>query len=90
MRARCDLAKPAERGPQRSRDATAQRYLLNQSVIQCTEGDRLAIWRDGEIHVGSFCSGNGWGLLPMLDPLLTNLHDDPRWEPLLDKMGFLR
>jgi tetratricopeptide (TPR) repeat protein len=23
----------------------------------------------------------------LLDPLLTNLHDDPRWEPLLDKMG---
>ncbi len=23
----------------------------------------------------------------LLDPLLANLHDDPRWEPLLDKMG---
>jgi tetratricopeptide (TPR) repeat protein len=23
----------------------------------------------------------------LLDPLLTNLHDDPRWEILLDKMG---
>ena len=23
----------------------------------------------------------------LLDSLLTNLHDDPRWEPLLDKMG---
>jgi TolB-like protein len=23
----------------------------------------------------------------LLDPLLVNLHDDPRWEPLLDKMG---
>jgi adenylate cyclase len=23
----------------------------------------------------------------LLDPLLTNLHDDPRWEPFLDKMG---
>lgn len=23
----------------------------------------------------------------LLDPLLTDLHDDPRWEPLLDKMG---
>ena len=22
-----------------------------------------------------------------LDPLLANLHDDPRWEPFLDKMG---
>jgi tetratricopeptide (TPR) repeat protein len=28
------------------------------------------------------------GLLSVLyDPLLANLHDDPRWEPLLDKMG---
>jgi len=26
----------------------------------------------------------------LLDPLLANLHDDPRWEPLLDKMGFSR
>ena len=23
----------------------------------------------------------------LLDPLLANLHDDPRWEPLLDRMG---
>jgi adenylate cyclase len=23
----------------------------------------------------------------LLDPLLVNLHDDPRWEPFLDKMG---
>ena len=23
----------------------------------------------------------------LLDPLLANLHDDPRWEPFLDKMG---
>jgi tetratricopeptide (TPR) repeat protein len=23
----------------------------------------------------------------LLDPLLANVHDDPRWEPLLDKMG---
>jgi len=23
----------------------------------------------------------------LLDPLLVNLHDDPRWEPLLNKMG---
>lgn len=23
----------------------------------------------------------------LIDPLLTNLHDDPRWEPLLDKVG---
>ncbi len=23
----------------------------------------------------------------LLEPLLTNLHDDPRWEPFLDKMG---
>jgi serine/threonine-protein kinase len=23
----------------------------------------------------------------LVDPLLANLHDDPRWEPLLDKMG---
>ena len=23
----------------------------------------------------------------LLDPLLTNLHDDPRWEPFLDKVG---
>jgi TolB-like protein/Tfp pilus assembly protein PilF len=30
------------------------------------------------------------GLLSVLhDPLLANLHDDPRWEPLLDKMGLL-
>jgi tetratricopeptide (TPR) repeat protein len=26
--------------------------------------------------------------LMLADPLLVNLHDDPRWEPLLDKMGF--
>jgi len=24
----------------------------------------------------------------LIDPLLTNLHDDPRWELLLDKMGY--
>jgi len=24
----------------------------------------------------------------LVDPLVANLHDDPRWEPLLDKMGF--
>ena len=30
------------------------------------------------------------GIIEMLmDPLLTNLHDDPRWEPFLDKMGLL-
>ncbi len=23
----------------------------------------------------------------LLQPLLANLHDDPRWEPFLDKMG---
>ena len=23
----------------------------------------------------------------LIEPLLANLHDDPRWEPLLDKMG---
>jgi serine/threonine-protein kinase len=26
--------------------------------------------------------------LILADRLLVNLHDDPRWEPLLDKMGF--
>ena len=26
--------------------------------------------------------------LMLTDPLLVNLHDDPRWEPLLDKMSF--
>jgi tetratricopeptide (TPR) repeat protein len=26
--------------------------------------------------------------LMLADPLLVNLHDDPRWEPFLDKMGF--
>jgi len=28
--------------------------------------------------------------LMLLDPLLVKLHDDPRWEPFLDKMGFPR
>jgi adenylate cyclase len=28
--------------------------------------------------------------LMMLDPLLVKLHDDPRWEPFLDKIGFPR
>jgi len=28
--------------------------------------------------------------LMLADPLLVNLHDDPRWEPFLDKMGFPR
>jgi len=26
--------------------------------------------------------------LMLTDPLLVNLHDDPRWEPFLEKMGF--
>jgi len=29
-------------------------------------------------------------VLMMLDPVLVNLHDDPRWEPFLDKMSFPR
>jgi hypothetical protein len=26
--------------------------------------------------------------LMLADPLLVKLHDDPRWEPFLEKMGF--
>ncbi len=29
----------------------------------------------------------GWGLIPLLDPLFANLHDDPRLDILLDKRG---
>jgi len=38
----------------------------------------------------SYENRDGGMPLMMLDPLLVKLHDDPRWEPFLDKMGFPR
>jgi tetratricopeptide (TPR) repeat protein len=36
----------------------------------------------------SYDNRDGGMPLMLADPLLVNLHDDPRWEPLLEKMGF--
>jgi hypothetical protein len=38
----------------------------------------------------SYDNRDGGTTLMMLDPLLVKLHDDPRWEPFLEKMGFPR
>jgi tetratricopeptide (TPR) repeat protein len=78
-------------------DAGASDATL-QTFIECCEA--IAAYNIAEIFAfrGDINSAFEWlessydnrdsGMSLMLgDPLLVNLHDDPRWEPFLDKMG---
>ena len=58
-------------------------YQVAQAYVFRGEIDRAFYWLDQAYD------NRDSGLTGMLvDPVFANLHDDPRWEPFLDKMGF--
>jgi TolB-like protein/Flp pilus assembly protein TadD len=79
-------------------DAKASDAAL-QGLIECCAAEAAAQVAEVYAFRGEIDNAFDWlqraydnrdgGIVFMLvNPLLANLHDDPRWEPFLDKMGF--
>jgi tetratricopeptide (TPR) repeat protein len=78
-------------------DALASDAALQELIECCTGGGAFQIAEvyayRGEIDTAFYFLEQAYdypdaGIIEMkIDPLLVNLHDDPRWGPLLDKMG---
>jgi tetratricopeptide (TPR) repeat protein len=79
-------------GDARASDAALQEMIETWGALEATHIAQVYSFR-GEVDNAfdwlelALDTRDGGLIFLLLEPLLANLHDDPRWEPLLDKMG---
>jgi TolB-like protein/Tfp pilus assembly protein PilF len=79
-------------GDARASDAALQEMIETWGALEATHIAQVYSFR-GEVDNAfdwldqAYDSRDGGLIFLLLQPLFANLHDDPRWEPLLDKIG---
>jgi hypothetical protein len=79
-------------GDARASDAALQEMIETWGALEATHIAQVYSFR-GEVDNAfdwlelAYDNRDGGLIFLLPEPLLANLHDDPRWEPLLDKIG---